>query len=43
VIVRPSAIQRIERMSDGRLQLRVKGRNELLPVSNAFQYRFKPM
>jgi len=43
VIVRPNAIQRIERMSDGRLQLRVKGRNELLPVSNAFQYRFKPM
>jgi DNA-binding LytR/AlgR family response regulator len=43
VIVRPSAIHRIERMSDGRLQLRVKGRNELLPVSNAFQYRFKPM
>jgi DNA-binding LytR/AlgR family response regulator len=43
VIVRPSAIQRIERLSDGRLQLRVKGRNEMLPVSNAFQHRFKPM
>lgn len=43
VIVRPSAIQRIERMSDGRLQLRVKGRNEMLPISNAFQHRFKPM
>ncbi len=43
VIVRASAIQRIERVDDGRLQVRLKGRPELLPVSNAFQYRFRPM
>ena len=43
VVVRASAIQRIERDDDGRLQLRVKGRTEILPVSNAFQHRFRPM
>jgi DNA-binding LytR/AlgR family response regulator len=43
VIVRASAIQRIEKADDGRLQVRVKGRNEQLPVSSAFQYRFRPM
>jgi DNA-binding LytR/AlgR family response regulator len=43
VIVRPSAIRRIERLPDGRLHLHVKGRTDLLPVSNAFQYRFRPM
>jgi DNA-binding LytR/AlgR family response regulator len=43
VIVRANAIHRIERVEDGRLQLRIKGRPELLPVSNAFQYRFRPM
>ncbi len=42
-IVRAGAIQRIEADEGGKLQLRVKGRTELLPVSNAFQYRFKPM
>jgi hypothetical protein len=41
--VRPSAIRRIERLPDGRLQLHVKGRPDLLPVSSAFQYRFRPM
>jgi DNA-binding LytR/AlgR family response regulator len=43
VIVRPNAIRRIERLPDGRLQLHVKGRTDLLPVSSAFQYRFRPM
>ncbi|MGH8259808.1 MAG: LytR/AlgR family response regulator transcription factor [Steroidobacteraceae bacterium] len=42
VIVRAAAIHRIE-AHDGALQLRVRGRPELLPVSSAFQYRFKPM
>jgi len=42
-IVRAGAIQKVETNEDGKLQLYVKGRAELLPVSNAFQYRFKPM
>lgn len=43
VIVRAAAIHRIESNADGALQLRVRGRADLLPVSSAFQYRFKPM
>jgi len=43
VIVRAAAIHRIESDADGKLQLRVKGRSDVLPVSSAFQYRFKPM
>ena len=43
VIVRAAAIHRIEADGDGGLQLRVRGRADLLPVSSAFQYRFKPM
>ncbi|MGH8217093.1 MAG: LytR/AlgR family response regulator transcription factor [Steroidobacteraceae bacterium] len=43
VIVRAAAIHRIEANGDGVLQLRVRGRDELLPVSSAFQYRFRPM
>jgi DNA-binding LytR/AlgR family response regulator len=43
VIVRAAAIYRVESSEDGTLHLRVKGRPELLPVSSAFQYRFKPM
>lgn len=43
VIVRASAIHRIERDEEGRLQVRLKDRTELLPVSSAFQYRFRPM
>jgi DNA-binding LytR/AlgR family response regulator len=43
VIVRAGAIHRIESDGDGKLQLRVKGRPDVLPVSSAFQYRFKPM
>jgi DNA-binding LytR/AlgR family response regulator len=43
VIVRAGAIHRIETGSDGRMKLTVKGRTEELPVSQAFQFRFKPM
>jgi DNA-binding LytR/AlgR family response regulator len=43
VIVRAGAIQRIETDDGGKLQLRLKGREDLLPVSQAFQFRFKPM
>ncbi|HTY93614.1 MAG TPA: LytTR family DNA-binding domain-containing protein [Steroidobacteraceae bacterium] len=43
VIVRAGAIHRIESGADGRLRLTVKGRTEELPVSQAFQFRFRPM
>jgi len=43
VIVRAGAIHRIETGIDGRMKLRVKGSAEELPVSQAFQFRFKPM
>jgi DNA-binding LytR/AlgR family response regulator len=43
VIVRAAAIERLERDADGHMQLRVRNRPDLLPVSSAFQYRFKAM
>ena len=43
VIVRAGAIHRIETGIDGRMKLTVKGRTEELPVSQAFQFRFRPM
>jgi len=43
VIVCARAIRKIEPDGDGRLLLHLKTRPELLPVSNAFQYRFKSM
>ncbi|HTC51498.1 MAG TPA: LytTR family DNA-binding domain-containing protein [Steroidobacteraceae bacterium] len=43
VIVRAGAIHRIETGDDGRMKLSVKGHTEELPVSQAFQFRFKPM
>ncbi len=43
VIVRAGAIHRIESGLDGRMKLTVKGRTEELPVSQAFQSRFRPM
>jgi DNA-binding LytR/AlgR family response regulator len=43
VIVRAGAIHRIETGVDGRMKLTVKSRTEELPVSQAFQFRFKPM
>jgi DNA-binding LytR/AlgR family response regulator len=42
-IVRASAIRSAQRRDDGRLELRVRGKEELLPVSSAFHYRFKGM
>lgn len=42
-IVRAAAIGRVKRDVAGRLTLSVKGRNEVLPVSAAFAYRFKGM
>jgi len=43
VIVRVSAIQAVERGTDGRFDLKVRGRTETLPVSSAFQSRFRGM
>ena len=43
VIVRVAAIHRIERDAEGKLQLSMRGRSDVLPVSGAFQYRFKAM
>jgi DNA-binding LytR/AlgR family response regulator len=42
-IVRVASIQAVHRSDDGRLALRVRGHIETLPVSGAFQYRFKGM
>lgn len=42
-IVRAAAIGRVRRDGAGRLSLSVKGRDETLPVSAAFHYRFKAM
>ena len=43
VIVRATAIQSVKKTEEGKLVLRLKGSSEELPVSAAFQYRFKPM
>jgi DNA-binding LytR/AlgR family response regulator len=43
VIVRVAAIKSVERDPEARLQLRLKTRNDILPVSGAFQYRFRTM
>jgi DNA-binding LytR/AlgR family response regulator len=43
VIVRVSAIEKAFHNEDGKLELSIKGRQERLPVSSAFHYRFKPM
>lgn len=42
-IVRVSAIRSVQRDEEGRLLLRIRNRDELLPVSSAFHYRFKGM
>ena len=42
-IVRAAAIAKIKRDELGKLHLSIKGRSELLPVSSAFQHRFKTM
>jgi DNA-binding LytR/AlgR family response regulator len=43
VIVRVSAIASLKRDDDGKLKIALVGHAELLPVSVAFQDRFKPM
>ncbi len=43
VIVRVGAIRAVEKDADGRLQLFVRNRADVLPVSSAFQYRFRSM
>jgi DNA-binding LytR/AlgR family response regulator len=43
VIVRVGAIRAVEKGDDGKLRLSVRGHDEQLPVSSAFQYRFRGM
>jgi len=43
VIVRVGAIRTVEKDEDGKLRLTVRGHSEVLPVSSAFQYRFRGM
>jgi DNA-binding LytR/AlgR family response regulator len=43
VIVRVGAIRTVEKGEDGRLQLTVRGRDDVLPVSTTFQHRFRGM
>lgn len=42
-IVRVGAIRAVEKDEDGKLRLTVRGHAEVLPVSSAFQYRFRGM
>jgi len=42
-IVRVGAIRAVEKGEDGKLRLSLKGHAEFLPVSSAFQYRFRGM
>ena len=43
VVVRASAVARVHRGDDGRITLRLKTRDDALPVSQAWAWRFKPM
>jgi DNA-binding LytR/AlgR family response regulator len=43
VIVRVGAIRTVEKDPDGKLQLFIRDRADVLPVSSAFQYRFRGM
>lgn len=43
VIVRVAAIRAVEKDAEGKLSLSVRGRPDVLPVSSAFQYRFRGM
>jgi DNA-binding LytR/AlgR family response regulator len=43
VIVRVGAIRAVEKGDDGKLQLTVRGRPDVLPVSSTFQHRFRGM
>jgi DNA-binding LytR/AlgR family response regulator len=42
-IVRVGAIRAVEKAEDGKLRLSVRGHPEILPVSSAFQHRFRGM
>lgn len=42
-VVRASAIERVRRDELGRYQLSLRGRDDVLPVSSAFQHRFRGM
>ena len=42
-IVRVGAIRAVEKGEDGKLHLSIRGHAEVLPVSSAFQYRFRGM
>lgn len=42
-VVRASAIERVRRDELGRYQLSLRGRSDVLPVSSAFQHRFRGM
>jgi DNA-binding LytR/AlgR family response regulator len=42
-IVRVGAIRAVEKDEDGKLRLSIRGHAEVLPVSSAFQYRFRGM
>jgi DNA-binding LytR/AlgR family response regulator len=43
VIVRVGAIRTVEKDDEGKLQLTVRGRADVLPVSSTFQHRFRGM
>jgi DNA-binding LytR/AlgR family response regulator len=43
VIVRVGAIRAVEKEDDGKLWLTVRGHSDVLPVSSAFQHRFRGM
>jgi DNA-binding LytR/AlgR family response regulator len=43
VIVRVGAIHAVDKDEDGKLQLTVRGRPDVLPVSSTFQHRFRGM
>ena len=43
VIVRASAVDRVRRDELGKIGLRLRGNDEVLPVSQAFQHRFRGM
>ena len=43
VLVRVGAIHAVEKGDDGKLQLTVRGRSDVLPVSSTFQHRFRGM
>ena len=43
VIVRVAAIRTVEKQDDGKLHLSIRGHSDVLPVSSAFQHRFRGM